>query len=94
MKAKYAYLLEDSDVKRWFENLLAKSIVTATVYLRTLGFYCDLNKTDPKAILKVAKERQIGRELSKNEEEILEATRTVLRWNLSQEITYKIPLSM
>ncbi|MCS7123928.1 MAG: hypothetical protein NZ932_00705 [Candidatus Bathyarchaeota archaeon] len=47
-------MLEDADVKRWFENLAAKSIVTATVYLRTLGFYCDLNKTDPKAILKVA----------------------------------------
>ena len=28
--------------------------MTATVYLRTLGLYCDLNKTDPKAILKVA----------------------------------------
>ncbi|MEM2675683.1 MAG: site-specific integrase [Candidatus Bathyarchaeia archaeon] len=55
MKAKYAHLLKDPDVKRWFENLAAKSIVTATVYLRTLGFYCDLNKTDPKAILKVAR---------------------------------------
>ncbi|MEM3765492.1 MAG: site-specific integrase [Candidatus Bathyarchaeia archaeon] len=54
MKAKYAHLLNDADVKRWFENLAAKSIVTATVYLRTLGFYCELNKTDPKAILKVA----------------------------------------
>ena len=25
------------------------------VYLRTLGLYCELNETDPKAILKVAK---------------------------------------
>jgi len=57
MKAKYAHLLKDPDVKRWFENLAAKSIVTATVYLRTLGFYCELNKTDPKAILKVAKSK-------------------------------------
>lgn len=55
MKAKYAQLLNDKDVKRWFDNLAAKSIVTATVYLRTLGYYCDLNGTDPKAILKVAK---------------------------------------
>ncbi|MEM3547254.1 MAG: hypothetical protein QXK47_04500 [Candidatus Bathyarchaeia archaeon] len=55
MRGKYAYLLEDADVKRWFENLAAKSIATATVYLRTLGFYCELNRTDPKAILKVAK---------------------------------------
>ena len=55
MKAKYTHLLEDKDVRRWFDNLKAKSIVTATVYLRTLGLYCELNKTDPKAILKVAK---------------------------------------
>jgi len=55
LKAKYAYLLEDEDVKRWFDNLAARSIVTATVYLRTLGLYCKLTKTDPKAILKVAR---------------------------------------
>ena len=51
---KYGYLLEDEDVKRWFENLAAKSIITATVYLRTLGLYCELNNTDPKAIVRVA----------------------------------------
>jgi hypothetical protein len=54
MRAKYAYLLEDEDVRRWFDNLAAKSLLTATVYLRNLGLYCDLNKTDPKSILKVA----------------------------------------
>jgi len=55
MRAKYADLLEDADVRRWFDNLAAKSILTATVYLRNLGLYCDLNKTDPKSILKVAR---------------------------------------
>jgi len=55
MKAKYARLLGDADVRRWFDNLAAKSVVTATVYLRTLGLYCELNRTDPKAILKVAR---------------------------------------
>jgi hypothetical protein len=54
MRAKYAYLLEDEDVRRWFDNLAAKSLLTATVYLRNFGLYCDLNKTDPKSILKVA----------------------------------------
>jgi len=29
-------------------------MVTAMVYLRTLGLYCELNKNDPKAILKDA----------------------------------------
>jgi len=55
MWAKYAHLLGDADIRRWFDNLAAKSIVTAMVYLRTLGLYCELNGTDPKAILKVAK---------------------------------------
>jgi hypothetical protein len=55
MRAKYVRLLGDADVRRWFDNLAAKSVVTATVYLRTLGFYCELNRTDPKAILKVAR---------------------------------------
>jgi hypothetical protein len=52
MMAKYAYLLEDADVRRWFDNLAAKSLLAATVYLRNLGLYCDLNKTDPKSILR------------------------------------------
>jgi len=43
------------DVKRWFDNLAAKSIITASVYLRTLGLYCELNKTNPKDIIKAAK---------------------------------------
>jgi site-specific recombinase XerC len=54
LKARYAYLLEDEDVRRWFDNLAAKSYVTATVYLRTLGLYCELNNTNPKAMLQTA----------------------------------------
>jgi site-specific recombinase XerC len=55
MKAKYSSLLKDEDVRRWFDNLAAKSIITATVYLRVLGLYCDLNQTSPKEILRSAK---------------------------------------
>ena len=51
MSGKYADLLNDRDVRRWYENLLARSDLTATVYLRTLGLYCSLNKTSPKKIL-------------------------------------------
>ena len=43
--SKYKHLLEEPDVRRWFENLEAKSVITATVYLRTLGLYCDLTET-------------------------------------------------
>ncbi|MEM2210183.1 MAG: hypothetical protein QXK35_00010 [Nitrososphaerales archaeon] len=45
-------------MKRWFDNLAAKSIVTATVYLRALGLYCALNGTDPKSLLKSAKTKK------------------------------------
>jgi len=51
MGSKYNHLLQDKDVKRWYENLEARSVITATVYLRTLGLYCDLAKTTPKKIL-------------------------------------------
>lgn len=58
LKASYASLLKDKDVKRWYDNLAAKSALTATVYIRTLRLYCDLNKTTPKEILKVAKTKK------------------------------------
>ncbi|MBS7655444.1 hypothetical protein KEJ50_02980 [Candidatus Bathyarchaeota archaeon] len=48
-------MLEDEDIRRWFDNLAAKSYLTATVYLKNLGFYRELNRADPKALLKVAK---------------------------------------
>lgn len=57
MKAKYLDLLKDDDVRRWFENLGAKSELTATVWLRGLGLYCQLNETTPKEILKAAKSK-------------------------------------
>lgn len=55
MMAKYVHLLGNADVRHLFDNLSTKFVVTATVYLRTLWFYCDLSKTDPKAFLKVAR---------------------------------------
>ncbi|RLI36388.1 hypothetical protein DRO55_03620 [Candidatus Bathyarchaeota archaeon] len=58
MQSKYAYLLEDADVRWWFENLSACSKVMAMVYLRTLGLYCEMNRTSPKAILKVAEAKE------------------------------------
>lgn len=50
--AKYKTMLVDEDVRRWFENLRAKSILTATVYLRTLGYYCELTGETPQKIVK------------------------------------------
>ncbi|MEM3237879.1 MAG: hypothetical protein QXX11_03035 [Thermoplasmata archaeon] len=41
-ESKYENMMEDQKVRRWFENLKAKSILTATVYRRALGLYCKL----------------------------------------------------
>ena len=48
---KYLGLLENVKVRRWYENLNARSYLTATTWLRTLGLYCELEKTSPDKIL-------------------------------------------
>lgn len=50
-KAKYDHLLENSKVRRWYENLKARSVLTATVYLRTLGYFCELEGTMPDRLI-------------------------------------------
>ncbi|OWP55371.1 MAG: integrase [Cuniculiplasma sp. C_DKE] len=55
MQPKYRKLLLDDDIRRWFENLKAKSVLTATVALRNLGHYCELTETTPKEILEKAR---------------------------------------
>jgi hypothetical protein len=56
MRAKYRYLLDDADVKRWFDNLARGSIVTAESRLRILGNFCVSVRTDPKSLLKLSDE--------------------------------------
>jgi integrase len=55
--AKYDYLLNDADVKRWYDNLAAGSQITADVYLRGLGLYCELNHSTPMKLLRQAEEK-------------------------------------
>ena len=55
IQPKYQELLLDEDARRWFENLKAKSVLTATVALRNLGHYCEIMHTNPKEILNKAK---------------------------------------
>ncbi len=54
-ESKYKELLENEEIKRWFENLKAKSYLTATVYLRGLGYYCELTGATPDTIIDDAK---------------------------------------
>jgi integrase len=58
IQPKYQELLLDDDVRRWFENLRAKSVLTATVALRNLGHYCELTRTTPKDILSKARSNE------------------------------------
>jgi hypothetical protein len=55
---KYDYLLKDDDVRRWYGNLVASSAITADVYLRVLGRYCELNDSTPKKILLEAETKE------------------------------------
>ncbi len=53
-ESKHAILLEDDRVRRWYEELRARSVITAGVYLRGLGYYCEHNHTSPSGILEGA----------------------------------------
>ncbi len=50
---KYEYLLEDEDLRRWFDNI--GSNVTSDVYLRRLGGYCEKEGLTPKELLNLEK---------------------------------------
>jgi hypothetical protein len=49
-KNKYLFLLNDPDVKRWYNNVSRGSRVTADVYLRRVGSFCQKFKTTPKRL--------------------------------------------
>lgn len=49
---KYAALLEDKGLRRWFDNLSRGSKITARNYLRKLGNFCEANKVSPQRLLK------------------------------------------
>lgn len=51
---KYKKLLENDKVRRWHENMRARSTLSADVWLRNLGLYCKINSTSPDKILEQA----------------------------------------
>lgn len=53
-QAKYVYLFEDEDVKRWYENISRGSRVTADVRLRRLGNFCEAHATTPSKLAALA----------------------------------------
>jgi len=48
-------LPQNEDVRQWYENLAARSLVTSSVYLRALGLHCDMNRTAPREILSASR---------------------------------------
>ena len=50
-RARYGYLLVDVDVGRWYDNVARGSRVTADVYLRRLGSFCEHFNVSPKQLI-------------------------------------------
>lgn len=47
-RSKYSSLLQDENVRRWYDNVARGSKVTADVYLRRMGGFCHKFKIGPK----------------------------------------------
>jgi hypothetical protein len=56
---RYASLLEDPDVRRWYDNLARGSRVTADVYLRRLGGFAASQGIGPRELLSLS-DREIS----------------------------------
>ena len=64
-KSRHKKLLNDPDVKRWYQNIARGSTMTADVRLRRLGVYCERTSVTPKKLV------QIGMNNIKDAEDLL-----------------------
>ena len=55
-REKYASLLRDVDVHRWYENVARGSQVTADVYLHRLGAFCNHFSLTPKRLASLGRD--------------------------------------
>ncbi|MEE9340037.1 MAG: site-specific integrase, partial [Thermoplasmata archaeon] len=51
-------LLEDKDVRRWFENMSRGAQSTADNYLRCVGRFCERTGTAPRELVKMPKKKR------------------------------------
>ncbi|MBI4446869.1 MAG: site-specific integrase [Acidobacteria bacterium] len=58
MPSRYGHLLEDKNVRRWYENVSRGSRTTADVYLRRLGGFLQFHNVSPAQLTKM-KERSL-----------------------------------
>lgn len=61
---KHKKLLENAEIKRWWENNRARSPLSADVLLRNIGLYCEVNNTSPEGILEDAESGELKRQFS------------------------------
>jgi|GEM_PF-2644113 len=61
MNSKYASLLDDVRVKRWYDNLARGSKVTADVYLGKFGSFCNLSGLTPGDLVSLGEEELEGK---------------------------------
>ena len=52
-ESEYSVLLKDTVLKRWYDNVARGSVITADVYLRRLGHFCNELKTTPSRLLEM-----------------------------------------
>ena len=64
-KSRHKKLLENPDVRRWYQNIARGSTMTADVRLRRLGVYCERTSVTPKKLV------QIGMNNIKDAEDLL-----------------------
>ena len=55
-RGEYASLFTDVNVKRWYDNVARGSFVTADVYLRRLGSFCNHFNRSPKDLLTMSED--------------------------------------
>ena len=54
---KYAYLLKDQDVRRWYQNVSYGSMNTGDVYLRRIGNFRNETGLSPKDLIELSDRR-------------------------------------
>ena len=57
-KKKYENLMENTDLKRWYNEKARKSLITADTYLRRLGSFCNWASVTPWDLI-IRKEKDI-----------------------------------
>ena len=93
-------LLKSNSVKSWYDNMAARSKLSADVSLRNFGLYCELNSCSPEDILNLAKTGKLKQNfltfVRKMESEgksggyILKFKKTLLSWVRFNDISYTI----